>query len=443
MRLKFVPWILLQNVGPIPGWDDPDAMVELPDGFLPADASATASGAPNAQETALLKSKAEKDPLAHLRYLRYLQRHQPRQTEIEKYGSGYQDYLQVPLQPLTHDLESLTYEVFEKDPVKYDLYEEAISRALQDWVKSRKEPSIPGSIVVAVVGAGRGPLVTRALKAADAAHIQIDLWVVEKNPHAYLLLQRHNREQWNNRAHLVHSDMRTWAGPEIASHSRSGPRTTHGTIDIVISELLGSFGDNELSPECLDFATSHLSPHGLSIPRDYTAFMTPVAAPRIHADVAARMAADPNAAETPAVVWLHSIDYVSGTNPPVRSAEPAADPRHRPSAAAASKVVPNVVPAWTFTHGPRTQPGSSDQNTTADASNVANRRQARLTFRVARRAVCHGLAGYFEATLYPGVVLSTNPITMERYSKDMISWFPIFFPLKVCKLLLLLQSEHG
>jgi protein arginine N-methyltransferase 5 len=49
--------------------------------------------------------------------------------------------------------------------------------------------------------------------------------------------------------------------------------------------------------------------------------------------------------------------------------------------------------------------------------------------------VCHGLGAYFETVLYSGsegpVELSTNPVTMEQKSKDMISWFPIFFPLKV------------
>ena len=45
--------------------------------------------------------------------------------------------------------------------------------------------------------------------------------------------------------------------------------------------------------------------------------------------------------------------------------------------------------------------------------------------------MCHGLAGYFESVLYPGIELSTNPNTMDAKSKGMISWFPIFFPLKV------------
>lgn len=43
---------------------------------------------------------------------------------------------------------------------------------------------------------------------------------------------------------VVSSDMREWEAPEKA--------------DIIVSELLGSFGDNELSPECLDGAQHFL-----------------------------------------------------------------------------------------------------------------------------------------------------------------------------------------
>lgn len=46
--------------------------------------------------------------------------------------------------------------------------------------------------------------------------------------------------------------------------------------DIILSELLGSFGDNELSPECLAWAEKFLKPDGISIPKNYTSFLTPV-----------------------------------------------------------------------------------------------------------------------------------------------------------------------
>lgn len=50
--------------------------------------------------------------------------------------------------------------------------------------------------------------------------------------------------QWGDQVTIVDSDMRYWKAPEKA--------------DILVSELLGSFGDNELSPECLDGAQSFL-----------------------------------------------------------------------------------------------------------------------------------------------------------------------------------------
>lgn len=41
---------------------------------------------------------------------------------------------QSPLQPLQDNLESQTYEVFERDATKYSTYEEAVYRALLDRV---------------------------------------------------------------------------------------------------------------------------------------------------------------------------------------------------------------------------------------------------------------------------------------------------------------------
>jgi len=103
-----------------------------------------------------------------------------------------------------------------------------------------------------VVGAGRGPLVDRALKAAQTAGRQIEMSAVEKNPHAFIgwvpspsvmlivRLQRRNQAEWQGQVSLFNDDMRSWQPPKL--------------VDILISELLGSFGDNELSPECLDGA---------------------------------------------------------------------------------------------------------------------------------------------------------------------------------------------
>lgn len=65
--------------------------------------------------------------------------------------------------------------------------------------------------------------------------------------------------------------MRAWQAPAAA--------------DILVSELLGSLGDNELSPECLDGAQRFLKPDGLSIPAAYTSQLQPIAAFRVWSDV--------------------------------------------------------------------------------------------------------------------------------------------------------------
>lgn len=57
-------------------------------------------------------------------------------------------------------------------------------------------------------------------------------------------LQERKRTEWGDRVELLFGDMRALNVPE--------------QVDILVSELLGSFGDNELSPECLDGAMRFL-----------------------------------------------------------------------------------------------------------------------------------------------------------------------------------------
>ncbi|KAL3439227.1 PRMT5 arginine-N-methyltransferase-domain-containing protein [Aspergillus tetrazonus] len=446
MRLRTAPWILLCDVGPIPGVET-DNTSSLPGSEYPSLAQAAAS------------NKKHHDPTPHLSYMRNLQSRQPPRTAIERFGTGYQDYLQAPLQPLTVNLESITYEVFEKDPIKYEWYERAIAKALSDWVEQKKPTSNPdGRVVVAVVGAGRGPLVTRALKASAQSGVEIDLWVVEKNPNAFVLLQRHNENLWGGKASLVHSDMRAWKGPRVRkstslstepvgqslgiegqflytpdpnqktadSASLDAIEFEDSKIDIVVSELLGSFGDNELSPECLDGVNHLLNPvHGISIPASYTAHLTPISAPKLHADVTNQSITNPAAPQTPYVVMLHAIDYLSTNQSDASAGNPA---RSSVATVPYEPTTPFVQTAWSFSHPNRDIP--PQPASTSMISNAHNVRRTRLTFPVPNRGVCHGLAGYFETVLYRDVELSTNPVTMDSKSANMISWFPIYFPLK-------------
>ena len=51
-----------------------------------------------------------------------------------QFAQGYEDFLQFPLQPLMDNLESQTYEVFDKGPVKYNEYQRAMYLAILDKV---------------------------------------------------------------------------------------------------------------------------------------------------------------------------------------------------------------------------------------------------------------------------------------------------------------------
>lgn len=175
-------------------------------------------------------------------------------AEDEAMEAPYLDYLQAPLQPLMDNLESQTYETFEKDPVKYEQYRKAVVLALRDFAKrkspnalaedSRKQaetsatqsvaddaPPPPPSpknedeaageaegasqqheveAVLMVVGAGRGPLVRASLMAGaqvaaelaaspEKLKLTLRVFAVEKNPNAVVTLRALvAREKWTN-----------------------------------------------------------------------------------------------------------------------------------------------------------------------------------------------------------------------------------------------------
>jgi protein arginine N-methyltransferase 5 len=82
-------------------------------------------------------------PSAYLQYIRHITSQAPLnahgQSDAPDYTAGYADYLQAPLQPLMDDLGSATYDVFERDPVKYRQYEEAIVLALGDLEEGARQ----------------------------------------------------------------------------------------------------------------------------------------------------------------------------------------------------------------------------------------------------------------------------------------------------------------
>ncbi|KAG6518018.1 hypothetical protein ZIOFF_021419 [Zingiber officinale] len=265
----------------------------------------------------------------YLDYVAYLYQRLDPLPEQERFELGYRDFLQSPLQPLMDNLEAQTYETFEKDVVKYS-------------------------------------------QAAEETGRKLKVYAVEKNPNAVITLHSLVKlEGWEDAVTIISSDMRCWNAPEKA--------------DILVSELLGSFGDNELSPECLDGAQRFLKPDGISIPSSYTSFLQPVTATKLYNDVKSHK--DLAHFETAYVVKLHRVARLAPT-----------------------------LPVFTFAH--------------PEYSNKGNERYKKLRFEIpldTGSAVVHGFAGYFDATLYSDVHLGIEPSTL---TPNMFSWFPIFFPLR-------------
>jgi protein arginine N-methyltransferase 5 len=241
------------------------------------------------------QSSSEGNHSGYLHYLQYLfhVRNRPSvvavlDNEEASAERGYLDYLQAPLQPLADNLEFMTYETFEKDPVKYRNYENAVLLAMEDGSHEGKWVAQGGKVNIMVVGAGRGPLVQASLNAVkrfnDANPINRvtpNMLAVEKNKNAVVFL--HSRcqleEDWVGVVRVITSDMRD---AMVSESDRA---------DIVVSELLGSFGDNELSPECLDGAqrSGLIRSNAVSIPTDYVSFIAPLSSAKLHQEAKAQV----------------------------------------------------------------------------------------------------------------------------------------------------------
>lgn len=312
-------------------------------------------------------------------------------TDNEVLDYSYKDYLQSPLQPLMNNLESMSYETFENDTVKYTQYQAALTAALNDYKQfgyfknqrkgqptgrpeedEKMRAGGEGPVKILLAGAGRGPIIRCAFRASEAAGVDIRVVAVEKNPNAIVTLRNLTySEPWGRKLTVVRSDIRELNLPE--------------TFDIVVSELLGSFGDNELSPECLDGAQRFLArPNGIFIPYRYISYLQPLSSAKLWTEV--RNLPGPFAYEIPYVVKIYSGNFVGAPTPVFEFAHP-------------------------------NDPG------------VSNARDTKCDFVNDKTfpTIVHGFAGYFDAFLYDDVHASIVP---TNHTEDMHSWFPIYFPLR-------------
>ena len=254
------------------------------------------------------------------------------------------------------------------------MYQKALERALFDFGKS------PGgkkkTVVVLIVGAGRGPLIRAALNASKNTGIKIRTLVIEKNPNAIVTLTSLIKTMWPSEdITLISKDMRKVELEEKA--------------DILVSELLGSIGDNELSPECLDGAQQLLKPTGISIPSDSVAYIRPVMASKAYSEVADKKF-NMSEMEQKSHAEMNWLSYLSNVY-----------------------YIDKPQELWAFYHPNRDEI-------------IDNNRYKSIKFTAKLDCYLHGFSGYFTSTLYKEIEISILPKT---HTHGMASWYSMFLPI--------------
>ena len=315
------------------------------------------------------------------------------QETASKYAD---DALLTPLRPLQEDLENEIYETFEKDPVKYSAYTNAIERAMQRFMATHEGSAMR----VAVLGAGRGPLVRCALEASVWTKCPLKVMhIVEKNTWACqalkVLIEREFKPNFPEVTFLLsQADLRSWK-PDAQ-------------VDLTVSELLGSFGCNEASPECLVHGLPQiLNQRGCNIPEAYSAYLSPVQSAKAH-EALLKLCDKPknqNIFEQVQIVNLRDAHFLA-----------------------------EAQYCFGFSH--LMQTCQSDSKVDENAENALHR-YCRMKFHIAHEGVLHGFAGQFHCKLFDDVVLST---VEGEQTAGLVSWYRAFFPLKTP--ILVKTGEH-
>lgn len=276
--------------------------------------------------------------------------------------------LQLPMQPLSENLSNDLYQSFESCPVKYKSYEEAIEKAILSLNKNE--------VVLYVVGAGRGAFVNSCVNIrrrfiTRKVDVKLNVYAVDKNPISIANLNR-KKNEWNKEENIVfvlEGDMR-YITP---------PKKCH----IIISELLGSFGDNELSPECLLGLESILAENVdevIMIPKRYTSYVVPATLPIPLSNIP-----------------TNHNSYVCKLF--------------------GEKLIGSPQPCFSFSH-PNT---------------VIDQKHSILEWSLTKRQTINCVVGYFDCLLIEGIGFSTNPSPPQDaipFSENMTSWHPMLFLLE-------------
>lgn len=313
----------------------------------------------------------------HLKHLVHLSNSITEAQQDRQHLIPWHDRLLSPLKPLSSNLDSDTYDVFERDQTKYIIYKDAMIEAIQTLVT--RYPSQSRKIIMMVLGAGRGPLVDRLIEAVHAvgSNNRFKIYALDKNKSSVRALLFKQQTKWIDatgviETEVVEADMREWEPEDKA--------------DLIVTELLGSLGDNELSPECIDGLWRFATPSTINIPEHYSSYIAPISSFRMHQELYGRN--NRSAFDKMYVVELTNCYYIDETQK-----------------------------LFDFSH----------KDISKKPEPYQNERYKELSFKSKVDTVCHGFAGFFSAKLFGTVELSTVVNSKTPY---MDSWFAAYIPLE-------------
>ena len=343
-------------------------------------------------------------------------------TEEATLETPYLDGLQRPLEPLKDHLEFSMYETFEKDPVKYSKYQEAVCEALKSMNLSTDTPKV---ITIAVAGAGRGPLVMRSIQAfrqlqIESQSITLRVYALEKNPSAIVYLQSMTRNNplWQGVVTVIDTDVRKLTRDQLNGNK----------FDIVVSELLGSFGDNELSPECLDplLQSECCKKDTISIPMKYSAFVAPLSSCRLYTEATQQAQVPHEGAQPLGIQRAMETSYVVRTHAASQThAEQLCWTFDHPSTTLSMERTATLEftpdPTFAAPYGCGYGPVNTTMSGIVTEAHISSNGGTTL----------HGLLGSFTAVLFENEVSKCKiSIAPHEFSEGMFSWFPIYFPFR-------------
>ncbi|GMF98310.1 unnamed protein product [[Candida] boidinii] len=326
--------------------------------------------------------------------------------------------LQVPLQPLNNNLTNLTYQIFEHDSTKYYCYENAIFQAISDLIEIPRFKQVTyhnettkfdhkNCLNILVVGPGRGLLIDKVLgclKDLDLNLSRVNIIAIEKNPNVIIHLHEKNKNHWMNKVKILNQDIRNWNG--LIANLNFNDNIINGfsnnnKFHLIISELLGSFGCNELSPECIDSTTKFTDlKNCIFIPQSYSSYIAPVISPQLYKKISI----------------FNDFSKFHNMYIPIYD-------QFQLLSSEAKKV-------WEFKHIPEIYSDfrSNTSNRPTGSLNFRNKRISKVNLTCKNKGTIHGLIGYFESTLYSNIKISNSPTNPNPNS--LISWLPVFLPIE-------------